>query len=227
MIGIIAAMDEELERLLERTDEREREEAFGCTFITGTLAGRDVVLVRSGIGKVNAAVAATLLIERFTCTHVLMTGVAGSARADISIGDIVIATELVQHDVDATAFGYAAGQLPGMPERYATDEPLRSIAVGEARRLGARVHEGVIATGDEFVSDPPTLRAITDAFDASAVEMESAAVGQVCSLANVPLLVVRAISDTADSNAATDFEAFLATSAPLAAALIEAVVARI
>lgn len=227
MIGIIAAMDEELEALLERTDVSRRDERFGIVFTFGTLAKRSIVFVKSGIGKINAAIAATLLIDRYACTRVLMTGVAGSAREDVAIGDLVLATQLVQHDVDATAFGYADGQLPGMPERYPTDEAMRRIALEEARRLGLVVREGIIATGDAFVSDPPTLRAIAEAFDATAVEMESCALAQACLLAQVPLLVVRAISDKADESASQDFEAFVRESAARSARLLEAVVARL
>ena len=209
MIGIICAMDEEAAPFDASFSEVKREVLFGRTFRVGALSDRDVVLVISGIGTTNAAIATTLLIERYGVERVVMSGVAGGIGT-LSLGDVLIARTCVYHDVDVTAFGYAPGQLPGEPERYeASDAPII------ADRLG--ITAGVIASGNTFVSDSARLARIRDSFGADALDMESCAVAHVCTRAHVPWTIVRAMSDGADETAGASFEARLAEVAQNAA----------
>ena len=180
-------------------------------FYAGTLEGKNVVVVRSGIGKVNAAVCTQILIDEFEAEAVINTGIAGSLNADINIGDLVISTDLVHHDMNAVAFGYPVGQIPQMEAfSFRSDENLRKLAVQACRDVNPdiEVYEGRIASGDQFVADQGVKDEIIKNFDACAVEMEGAAIAQAAYLNNVPFLVVRAISDKADGSAEVDYPTF-------------------
>ena len=211
MIGIIGAMDEEVEQLVE-VMEITREETKACmTFKAGKLAGKDVVIVRSGIGKVNAAACTQILVDDFKADYIINTGIAGSLKAEIDIADVVISSDVLHHDMDATGFGYPKGQIPQMKEfSFQADEGLRKIArdVCEEVNPEIQVFEGRIASGDQFVCDQGVKDNIVKEFSAYAVEMEGAAIGQAAALNGIPFLIIRAISDKADNSANMDYPAF-------------------
>jgi adenosylhomocysteine nucleosidase len=211
MIGIICAMDEEAAPFKASFVETDREEVFGHVFRRGALNNRDVVLVVSGIGTTNAAIATTILIERYGVERIVMSGVAGSIGA-LGIGEVLIARSCVYHDVDATAFGYAPGQVPHEPERFDASD-----AQTIAERLN--VTTSVIASGNAFVSDPNRVERIREAFGADAIDMESAAVAHVCTHARIPWTIIRAMSDAADADAKDSFEERLVMAAQSAAHL--------
>ena len=180
-------------------------------FYEGVLEGKKVVVVQSGIGKVNAGMCTQILADLFQVEAVINTGIAGSLNADINIGDLVISTDLVHHDMNAVAFGYPVGQIPQMEAfSFRSDENLRKLAVQACRDVNPdiEVYEGRIASGDQFVADQGVKDEIIKNFDACAVEMEGAAIAQAAYLNNVPFLVVRAISDKADGSAEVDYPTF-------------------
>ena len=202
-IGVIGAMDSELAALIAALAQPARETVQGLTFHTGLLSGRPVVLVRCGIGKVSAARCTQVLIDRFAPAAVINTGIAGGLGAGLAVGDIVVADGLVQHDFDAAPIGFVRGCL----------------CMGDP---GAqRVHRGLIATGDRFISGAAAKAAIRRAFPAAmAAEMEGGAVAQAASMSGVPFAVVRAISDLADGTAAASFEQFEQHAADISAAAV-------
>ena len=215
-IGIIGAMEVEVEKLKARMENVEITRRVSMEFYAGTLEGKNVVVVRSGIGKVNAAVCTQILIDEFEAEAVINTGIAGSLNADINIGDLVISTDLVHHDMNAVAFGYPVGQIPQMEAfSFRSDETLRKLAVQACRDVNPdiEVYEGRIASGDQFVADQGVKDFIVKEFGAYAVEMEGAAIAQAAYLNNVPFLVIRAISDKADGSAEMDYPTFEAMAA--------------
>lgn len=210
-IGIIGAMADEVAGLKELMQDVEITRKASMEFYAGTLEGKKVVVVQSGIGKVNAAVCTQILVDDFQAEVVLNTGIAGSLNNDINIGDIVVSTDLVHHDVEATAFGYKKGQVPGMEYfSFQSDDALRGLAVKACREVNPdiQVFEGRIASGDQFVADQGVKDFIVNEFGAYAVEMEGAAIAQAAMLNHVPFLVIRAISDKADGSAHVDYPAF-------------------
>lgn len=210
-IGIIGAMDEEVEGLKALMEDGVITRKASMDFYAGTLEGKNVVIVRSGIGKVNAAVCTQILADDFDVEVVINTGIAGSLNNDINIGDIVISTDLIHHDMDAVAFGYPKGQIPQMDKfSFQSDSALRSLAVKACREVNPdiQVFEGRIASGDQFVADQSVKDFIVSEFGAYAVEMEGAAIAQAASLNKIPFLVIRAISDKADGSAHVDYPAF-------------------
>lgn len=210
-IGIIGAMDDEVAGLKEYMQDVEITRRASMDFYAGTLEGRKAVVVRSGIGKVNAAVCAQILVDEFQAEVILNTGIAGSLNNEINIGDIVVSTDLVQHDMNAVAFGYPVGQIPQMEMfSFTADEVLRKVAVQACREVNPdiSVFEGRIASGDQFVADQGVKDFIVKEFGAYAVEMEGAAIAQTAVLNHVPFLVIRAISDKADGSAHVDYPAF-------------------
>ena len=212
MIGIICAMDEEAAPFEPSFSESRREERFGRVLRIGSMNGIDVVLVTSGIGTTNAAIATTLLIERYGVERVVMSGVAGSIGA-LTIGEVLIARSCVYHDVDATAFGYASGQVPGEPERYESSD---AQTIAEHLALPT----GIIASGNAFINDPHHVARIRETFGADALDMESCAVAHVCTHAGIPWTIVRAMSDRADEDAKGSFEERLTMAAHNAAEVV-------
>jgi len=208
MIGIIGAMAPEMALLEAALQEKQERTAAGMTFRTGTLSGRDVVILQCGVGKVNAAVGAALLIEWFHPTAVLNTGSAGGLLPNQTFGDTVVSTAVVHHDVDVTAFGYVVGQVPGLPPTFPSDPALVALAV---RCLEGVAHTtGVIGSGDVFVHDAEVIARIRRRFpELCAVEMEAAAIAQVCHLTSTPFVVVRALSDIAGKESPMKFDEFL------------------
>lgn len=211
-IGIIGAMAQEVNILAGQLDNAERYEHAGFVFHTGTRHGLEVIILQSGIGKVNAAVGTAILLERHQPDAIINTGSAGGFATDLAIGDVIISDEVRHHDVDAVVFGYELGQVPGMPAAYHADSRLRDIARGAIAALGeVNVREGMIATGDAFMADPERVAATRAQFPTMlAVEMEGAAIAQTCYLYGCPFVVIRALSDIPGSgDNHLSFEQFL------------------
>jgi adenosylhomocysteine nucleosidase len=220
--AIIGAMEEEVTILRDQMEEREETVIANCEFSTGRINGVDVILLKSGIGKVNAAMATAILLERFRPNCVINTGSAGGFLAALNVGDIVISSEVVHHDVDVTAFGYEYGQVPGMPARYQADKTLIDIAKRGAQEISdVQVVTGLIATGDSFMNDPARVEFVRGKFpELCAVEMEAAAIAQVCTQFAVPFVIIRALSDIAGKESNISFEQFLDTAAKHSARLV-------
>ena len=211
-IGIIGAMAQEVNILAGQLDNAERYEHAGFVFHTGTRHGLEVIILQSGIGKVNAAVGTAILLERHQPDAIINTGSAGGFATDLAIGDVIISDEVRHHDVDAVVFGYELGQVPGMPAAYHADSRLRDIARGAIAALGeVNVREGMIATGDAFMADPERVATTRAQFPTMlAVEMEGAAIAQTCYLYDCPVVVIRALSDIPGSgDNHLSFEQFL------------------
>ena len=210
-IGIIGAMEVEVAILKEKMEDVRIIKKASMDFYEGILAGKKVVVVRSGIGKVNAGICAQILADVFSVDAIINTGIAGSLTQNINIGDSVLSTDVVQHDMDATGFGYRKGQIPQMPVFFFNaDDNLRRLAAEVCKEVNPdiQVFEGRIASGDQFVCDQDVKNRIVSEFSAYATEMEGAAIGQAAYLNEIPFLVVRAISDKADGSAQMDYSEF-------------------
>ncbi|MBO1003441.1 5'-methylthioadenosine/S-adenosylhomocysteine nucleosidase [Pseudogracilibacillus auburnensis] len=219
--GIIGAMDEEIELLQSVMTEKQTYEIANSLFITGKIASQEVVLLKSGIGKVNAAMTTTVLMERFKPTHIINTGSAGGFKEDLQVGDVVISTEVVYHDVDVTAFDYSYGQVPQMPPTFKADHDLIRQTEVALEQLQINSAQGLIATGDSFMNDSKRVDSIKQLFPTMiAAEMEGAAIAQVCYQYNVPFVIIRALSDIAGKDAPMSFQDFLTLAAENAANLI-------
>ena len=211
IIGIIGAMDLEVETLIGAMTEKEKTEFGKRTFYTGKLFGKKTVLARCGVGKVNAALTVQMMVDKFAITHIVNTGVAGSLDEKINIGDIVIATGAIYHDMDAVAFGYKKGQVPQMDVfEFKTDEELQIMAEEACKRVNPEINvfKGRIASGDQFVAGKEVKNRIKAEFDPLCVEMEGCAMAHAAYLNDIPSLIVRAISDKADDSAEEDYPVF-------------------
>lgn len=211
MIGIIGAMDEEVAQIVEVMTIEKEENKAQMNFKQGKLNGKDVVVVRSGIGKVNAAVCTQVLADDFKVDYVINTGIAGSLKAQIDIVDIVISSDVLHHDMDATGFGYALGQIPRMDTlSFKADDRLIELAKESCAKAVPQigVHVGRVVSGDQFISDKEVKNKIADNFDGYCTEMEGAAIAQAAYLNNIPFVILRAISDKADDSATMDYPAF-------------------
>lgn len=211
VIGIIGAMEEEVAALKEKMQISGVLKRASMEFYKGTLQGKPVVVVRSGIGKVNAGLCTQLLVDQFDVGKVINTGIAGSLDARIDIGDLVISTEAVQHDMDATQFGYPKGQIPRMETfAFPADEQMIKAAEEACRKVNPDVHvfTGRIVTGDQFVADRAVKDQIKETFAGLCTEMEGAAIAQAAWLNRIPFVIIRAISDKADDSAQMDYPTF-------------------
>lgn len=210
-IGIIGAMEEEVEALRAKLEYPEKMTRASMDFYSGVLEGREAVIVRSGIGKVNAGICTQILADVFHVDAVINTGIAGSLAAQIDIGDIVVSTDTVQHDMDATGFGYDLGVIPRMETScFEADKALVEAAVAACREAvpEIKVFTGRIVSGDQFVSDRETKDRIAKVFGGMCTEMEGAAIAQAAWLNRIPFVIIRAISDKADDSATMDYPAF-------------------
>lgn len=215
-IAIVGAMEEEIAPFVEK---------FECDviniannkFYTFKYKNHDIILAYSKIGKINAAITATLMISKFQAEILIFTGVAGALNDELKIADLLYATSLVQHDLDISAFGHPFGYVPGVEIFIKTDEKLNKIALQTAKDLGISLHGGIIASGDQFVCDAERKKWIRKTFSADAVEMEGSSIAVVCSSLNVPFFVLRAISDGAGGGAEFDFDKFLLQAAKVSA----------
>lgn len=220
-LGVMGAMDVEVAALREAIAGPRVQTIFGCDVITGSLDGHPVLLVESGVGKVNAAVA-TAALAQAGAKRLVFVGVAGAIVPNLKVGDAVIATKLIQHDVDISVFGHPLGVISGQPAGGAADSAMVEGLAAACRAIGVEARLGVIASGDQFISSPARASAIASQFGAIAVEMEGAAVAQACRQIGLPFAVLRWISDTADHQAAMDFPVFATRVADLDLAVVRA-----
>jgi len=212
LIGIIGAMQEEIIELKKQIKNIKENTMAGFVFYSGILNKKDIILVQSGIGKVNSAICTTILIEQFNVTKIIFTGVAGGVNNDLNVGDIVISKDLIQHDVDATAFGAKYGQIPRMNQlEFKSDINLIELAKKSAKDIftNEKIVVGRILSGDQFVSSIEKIKWLRDKFNGDCVEMEGASVAHVATLFNIPFVVIRSISDKADHSANIDFNKFV------------------
>lgn len=212
MYGIIVAMEEEKEEILKIIEEMEEKEIYGNCFYSGKIEGKKVVLVKSGIGKVNAARITQILIDKLKVKNIINVGTAGALNPFLNIGDIVIAEKLIQHDFDITAFDHDKGYITEVGDYIYSDRELvkeLEIASNNIKDEKCKVITGVIASGDIFCTDIAMKNKIYSKFDAQCVEMEGAAIAQVCYLDNIPFVVLRSISDTPNGSNAMVFDKFV------------------
>lgn len=211
MLGIIGAMDEEVAKIKENMREVEITRIAGMDFCRGMIGSKPVVVVRSGIGKVNAGICTQILADHFQVSAVVNTGIAGSLRSDIHIGDIVLSEDAVQHDVDATGFGYQPGQIPRVDTlAFPADEALRRKALLCCRQVlpETGVTVGRVVSGDQFISEKKARERLALLFKGACTEMEGAAIAQAAYLNHIPFLIIRSISDNADDTAGMDYDTF-------------------
>ena len=229
MLGIIGAMDEEVAKIKEAMQDIEITCKASMEFYKGTMDGKEVVVVRSGIGKVNAGICTQILVDLFNVDAVINTGIAGSLNAAIDIGDIVLSTDALQHDVDATGFGYELGVIPRMDTSvFVADSKLRVLARECCERVNPdiKVFEGRVVSGDQFISDKKVKDRILDEFKGDCTEMEGASIAQAAYLNNIPFLIIRAISDKADDSATVDYPAFEAKAIEHSVRLVKEIVSK-
>lgn len=225
-IAIIGAMEEEVTLLREKIENKKQETIAGYEFTIGNMNGVDVILLRSGIGKVNAAMSTTILLEKYKPDYVINTGSAGGLNPILNVGDVVISTEVRHHDVDVTAFGYEYGQVPNLPAAFEATPELVEIAEESAKEIkDIQVVKGLITTGDSFMNDPQRVAFIKEKFmDLQAVEMEAAAIAQVAFQYKVPFVIIRSLSDIAGKESNISFEQFLDKAALNSASLVMKIV---
>ena len=215
-IGIIGAMEIEVTTLKERMQVEEIVTIASMDFFKGTYHGKNVVIVRSGIGKVNAAICTQILADRFHATAIINTGIAGSLQSSIDIGDIVISSDALQHDMDATGFGYLVGVIPQMETSdFTANAQLMEIARNACAKVNPDIHThvGRVVSGDQFISDNDKKAFLKETFDGLCTEMEGAAIAQAAYLNHIPFVILRAISDKADGSAQMDYPEFEAAAA--------------
>ena len=221
MIGIIAAMQKEMELIAEQMEDAVHEEAGGIRFTRGKIGGRDVVCAVCGIGKVFAAMCAEAMIIKYSPSLMINTGVGGTLTDKLTIGDVAVSSAVCQHDMDTTALGDEPGLVSGINRVYFEAEVDAAEKIEEiAEKMGIHTVRGTIASGDRFVADKETKERIVRLFGAVVCEMEGGAIGHVCFVCGVPFVVIRAVSDDADGGACEDYPAFAAASARRSAALV-------
>ena len=219
-IAIMGAMPEEIEPLLEKVENIKKVEYANNSYYEATYKGKELVIAYSKIGKVFSSLTASTLIEKFGCSKLLFSGVAGAINPELKIGDLIIADKLCQHDLDITIFGHDHGYVPEGAVFVESDETLREVAKEVATKSNLSLIEGTIATVDEFVSASERKEFISQTFSTDALEMEGASVAVVCDALDVPFFVLRAISDTANDDAGVDFDEFMVGSAKISANFI-------
>ena len=223
-IAIIGAMKEEITPLLEHFKDYERVEKGGNTFYKVAQNGRNIIIAYSKIGKIHASLTCATMILYFGAECIIFSGVAGGLRSDLRVGDIILATSLCQHDVDISAFGHPLGFIPESKIYIKTSTNLNAIAHSVAKEQNIDLKEGIVASGDSFISDSSKKGWIMEQFSAAAVEMEGASIAVVAELLSVPFCVIRSISDSADDSANISFDEFLEHSAQKSAKLVLAMI---
>ena len=219
-LAIMSAMAEEIEHYLNTCTVTGTRQRAGLTVHEATYHGHDLVLVKAGVGKVNAAMCAQLLIDDFDASAVICTGSAGALHDGLDIGDVIVAEDCVQHDVRVDFLGLPPGQIPFTDHRFFASAPALVERAASVDLAGHDVVLGRVCTGDTFIQDEARRNEIRDELGGDCVEMEGAAVGQVCTLNNVPFLLVRAISDRADGSSDVDFQDFLHEAAQSSARIV-------
>lgn len=228
-IAVIGAMEEEVEALRLAIEQPKTTVIAKSEYTEGTYAGHDVILLKSGIGKVNAAMSTSILLHQFTPDVVINTGSAGGFDTSLDVGAIVISDEVRHHDVDVTAFGYEMGQVPNLPAAFHSDEKLRLLAEQVVLSIGQHQYAtGLIATGDSFMSDPTRVEIVRGHFpQMKAAEMEAAAVAQVCHQFDVPFVIIRSLSDIAGKESSISFDEFLPTAAKHSTEIVLTVISKL
>lgn len=229
-IGIIGAMELEVEELKSKMSVANIVKKAGMEFYEGNLNGASAVIVRSGVGKVNAALCVQILADDFNVTHIINTGVAGSLNAKLDIGDILISKDAIHHDVDATIFGYQLGEVPQLGVReFVADEALANLAKVSCEEVNPDIHAiiGRVVSGDQFISSKEVKNNLITNFQGDCAEMEGASIAHGAYLNNIPFVIIRAISDKADDSAEMDYPVFEKAAAIHSAKLVEAMVAKI
>ncbi len=226
-IGIIGAMELEVEQLKAEMEVSGVLEKAGMLFYEGRLNSAEVVIVRCGIGKVNAALCVQILADVFHITHVINTGVAGSLNAKLDIGDILISKDALHHDMDATIFGYQIGEVPQMGLReFPADANLANLAEESCKKVNPDIHvmQGRVVSGDQFISSKEVKERLISLFNGDCAEMEGASIAHGAYLNQIPFVIIRAISDKADDSAEMDYPTFEAAAARHSAALVKEMV---
>ena len=229
-IGIIGAMEEEVLALREKLMDVRQLQKASMDFYSGTLNGKEVVIVRSGIGKVNAGICTQILADVYQVDAVINTGIAGSLKTEINIGDVVISTDTLQHDMDATGFGYEPGVIPRMETScFPADPKLLKQAEAACKEAVPRIQvfTGRVVSGDQFISDKKVKERIVRQFGGMCTEMEGAAIAQAAWLNGIPFVVIRAISDKADDSATMDYPTFERQAIAHSVALVENLIGRL
>ncbi len=216
----MGAMPEEIQPILEKVGDYTTTKYAQNNYYTCNYGEHELIIAYSKIGKVFSTLTAATMIEKFGAEVLLFSGVAGGINPELEIGDLIVATALCQHDLDITAFGHPYGYVPEGSEFIQTEKSLRELAQKVATDMGVTLKEGIIATGDQFVASPERKEWIETTFKADALEMEGTSVAVVCEALEVPFLILRAISDTADMDAGFDFDTFLDSSAKISANFI-------
>lgn len=214
-LGIIGAMDVEIELLKKALCEQEIKKIGESVFYSGKINGKPVVIAKCGIGKVRAALCVQAMIDFFNVSAIINTGIAGGVSENLTIGDIVLSTDALQHDFDVTAFGYAPGYMctghdSDKPTLFHADESLKNLISESATLIlpSSKIKTGIIASGDKFISDALTRKYLAKQFNATATEMEGAAIAQASSINNVPFIIIRIISDLADGKPNEEYDKF-------------------
>lgn len=223
-IGIIGAMELEVDQLKQKMTTSSVTNKAGMDFYEGILNDTNVVIVRSGVGKVNAALCVQILADIFQVTHVINTGVAGSLNAKLDIGDILISNDAIHHDVDATIFGYQIGEVPQLGVReFQADSRLATLAKEACEKVnpGLCAVIGRVVSGDQFISSKEVKQRLIDTYEADCAEMEGASIAQGAYLNNIPFVIIRAISDKADDTAEVEYPVFEKAAAIHSARLVE------
>ncbi|WP_438351818.1 5'-methylthioadenosine/adenosylhomocysteine nucleosidase [Paenibacillus sp. FA6] len=228
-IGLIGAMDEEIKLLLAGMEQSKEITKAGVRFVKGILHGKPVVVCKSGVGKVNAAVTTQILIDQFGASKVLFTGVAGAIHPDLNIGDIVISTECIQHDMDVTALGFKRGVIPYQEiSTFSADAQLIALAEQACHEISVGKYMlGKVLSGDQFIANRNTVAWLRNEMDGACVEMEGAAVAQVCYMNNVAFVIIRSMSDKADGSAHVNYADFTIASSQRSHAIIEQMLFRL
>lgn len=222
-LGIIGAMEMEVETLLGLLENKETAYHAGTAFHAGKLDGLDVVVVQCGIGKVNAALCVQMLCDFYGVTHMVNTGIAGSLNPALDIGDLVISVDAMYHDVDVTNFGYVPGQMAGMPVSFEADSALADLAFKAAESVNpGHTRRGRVASGDQFVCVQSLKDKIIEVTGADCTEMEGTAIAQAAWRNGIPFVIIRAISDKADNSAEMDYPTFERIAAHRCAAVTRA-----
>ena len=224
-IGIIFALKEELDALLKVLTLKKQYEIFDLTFYECELDNKEIVLVESGIGKVNSARTTQILIDNMKVDYIFNIGVAGAIDPGVSVCDVVIGEKLVQHDFDVTPFNYEKGQIPNVGKFIESDEYLVKLA--KDIKTDSNVHTGVIASGDIFVNDPKMSNKINTKFNALCCEMEGASIAQVCYLSHIPFLVIRSISDSVNGTNELTYDDFLLLSSKMVAKFMKELLSKL
>lgn len=208
-VGLMGAMQEEIELLLAGMDNVKQHTYAGIHYAEGDIYGQHVVVCQSGVGKVNAAVTTQMLIEKFGVSKVIFTGVAGAVHPELEIGDIVVSTTCVQHDMDVTPLGFKRGEIPYQEvSAFPADLNLISMAEKACEQLAVPLRKGIVLSGDQFIASKETVKRLYEELDGACVEMEGAAVAQVCYMNDVPFVILRGMSDKADGSAHVNFAEF-------------------